>query len=97
MKRSAGEIVDVPDAVITVTGTVPVPSGLERIIWEAVSLMKLVTWIGPKSTAVAPARLVPLIVTSVPPVVGPLAGLTAVRAGFGVSVTTKVPLALLPA
>ncbi len=43
MKRSAGEIVDVPDAVITVTGTVPVPSGLERIIWEAVSLMKLVT------------------------------------------------------
>ena len=50
--------------------------------------MKLVTCIDPKSTAVAPARLVPVIVTSVPPVVGPVAGLTAVTAGAAVGLRT---------
>ena len=66
---------------ITVTSTVPVPAGLDTIIWEAVSLMKLVTCVDPKSTAVASARFMPVIVTSVPPVVGPAAGLTPVTAG----------------
>ena len=35
----------------------------------------------PNSTAVAPARFVPVIVTVVPPAVGPDVGLTAVTVG----------------
>ncbi len=35
----------------------------------------------PKSTAVAPVKLVPLTVTEVPPAVGPLVGLTTVTVG----------------
>ena len=35
----------------------------------------------PKSTAVAPDRLVPVTVTAVPPAVGPDVGLTPVTAG----------------
>ena len=35
----------------------------------------------PKSTAVAPVKLVPLTVTEVPPAVGPLFGLTPVTVG----------------
>ena len=72
---------EVPAGVTTVTASVPVPAGLDTIIWEAVSLMKLMTVLVPKSTAAAPARLAPVIVTSVPPVVGPDAGLTPVTAG----------------
>ncbi len=82
------QVTERPAAVMTVTSTVPVPAGFERIIWEAVSLRKLVTFIGPKSTAVAPARFVPVIVTSVPPVVGPAVGLTAVTAGSFVGLRT---------
>ena len=37
----------------------------------------------PKSTAVAPVKLVPVIVTDVPPAVGPLVGLIAVTDGAG--------------
>ena len=37
----------------------------------------------PKLTAVAPLKLVPVMVTTVPPVVGPLLGLTAVTVGGG--------------
>jgi hypothetical protein len=37
----------------------------------------------PKFTAVAPARFVPVIVTDVPPVKNPVAGLTPVTAGAG--------------
>ena len=35
----------------------------------------------PKLTAVAPLKLVPVMVTTVPPVVGPLLGLTPVTLG----------------
>jgi hypothetical protein len=37
----------------------------------------------PKSTAVAPVKPVPVIVTLVPPAVGPLLGLTLVTVGAG--------------
>ena len=46
--------------------------------------MKLVAGLpGPKLTAVAPVKLVPVMVTVVPPVVGPVSGLTAVTVGGG--------------
>jgi len=38
---------------------------------------------GPKSTVVAPENPVPLIVTGIPPVLGPEEGLTLVTAGAG--------------
>ncbi len=38
-----------------------------------------------------------MIVTSVPPVVGPAAGLTPVTTGRAVTLTTRAPLALLAA
>ena len=70
---------------VTVTFTTPVPkapvnAGLVTVIALAVSLV-IVAATPPKSTAVAFARSVPVIVTEVPPLVGPVAGLTPVTAG----------------
>ena len=46
--------------------------------------MKLVAGLpDPKLTAVTPVKLVPVMVTVVPPVVGPVPGLTAVTVGGG--------------
>ena len=44
-------------------------------------LIEVPGWPVPKSTAVAPVKLVPLTVTEVPPAVGPLEGLTPVTVG----------------
>jgi hypothetical protein len=44
----------------------------------------------PKCTAVTPRRFDPLMVTMVPPVVGPLAGLTEVTTGVPGSIATRV-------
>ena len=85
MNWSAEEVAEVPPAVVTVTFTTPLPNaavnaGLVAVIAVAVSLV-IVAATPPKSTAVAPARSVPVIVTDVPPLVGPVAGLTPVTAG----------------
>ena len=68
---------DVPNPVVTVTLTVPVPAGAVRTILPAVSE---VYGVGagslPKSTAVAEARPVPIIVTLVPPAGNPVRGET---------------------
>jgi hypothetical protein len=76
VNRSADEVADVPPAVVTVTSTVPaVPEGLRSTICVAVSLVKLLTMVVPKRTAVALPKFVPVIVTDVPPDVGPAVGL----------------------
>ena len=81
MNWSAAEVADVPPAVVTVTSTVPaVPAGLVAVICVAVSLT-IVAGVVPNSTAVAPVRFVPVIVTVVPPAVGPDVGLTPVTVG----------------
>ena len=49
-------------------------------IWVAVLLL-IVAAVPPNLTAVAPARLVPVIVTLVPPAVGPEFGLIAATDG----------------
>ena len=73
---------DLPPGVTTLTSTVPaLPAGLLSTIWLAVSLVKVVTTVVPKSTAVAPARFVPVMVTFVPPANGPAAGLMPVTVG----------------
>ncbi len=77
---SADDVAEVPPAVTTVTSTVPVPAGLVATICVAVSLVIVAVTL-PNCTAVAPAKLVPLIVTAVPPVAGPEVGLIPVTLG----------------
>ena len=85
MNWSADEVADVPLAVVTVTSTVPaVPAGLVAVICVAELTVKPVAAAVPNSTAVAPVRFVPVMVTLVPPAVGPAVGLTAVTAGAAV-------------
>ena len=68
-----------PDGVTTVTSTVPVPAG-DVAVTEVELSAVMVPGVEPKSTAVAPDRLVPVIVTLVPPPVGPVTGLMEVTA-----------------
>ena len=77
--------VAVPPGVVTVTLTVPAaPDGLVTVICVPESLA-IFPAAPPKLTPVAPARLVPLMVTAVPPAVLPLDGDTPVTAGAGVT------------
>src|SRR5260370_31358742 len=71
----------VPPAVVTVTSTVPTPVGEVAVIWVALSTVKEPAALLPNLTAVAPEKLVPVMVTLVPPDVGPVFGLTLVTAG----------------
>ncbi len=60
--------------VVTVTSTTPVPAGLSAVIEVSLTTVTSVAAAVPKSTAVAPVKPVPVIVTSVPPAVGPMSG-----------------------
>ena len=66
---------DVPLGAVTVTSTTPVPAGLIVVIDVALATVKLDTLVVPKSTAEAPVKPVPEIVTKVPPKAGPKVGL----------------------
>ena len=81
MNRSAGAVADVPFGVVTVTSTVPVPAGLSAVIVVALTTVTFVAGTVPKSTAVAPVKPVPVIVTNVPPAAGPEDGLRPVTIG----------------
>lgn len=72
-----------PLAVVTVTSTVPLPlpGGDTTTIEVADSTVKLVAFFDPTPTAVAPPRLVPVILIWTPPVSGPLLGVTALMVG----------------
>jgi len=74
VNRSAAEVAEVPKAVVTVTSTVPVPTGDVAVIEVAELTVKLVALLAPNFTAVAPEKFVPAIVTDVPPDVGPDVG-----------------------
>ncbi len=52
-----------PAGVVTVTSTVPVPAGLSAVIVVSLTTVRFVAGVVPKSTAVAPVKLVPVIVT----------------------------------
>ena len=74
----------VPPGVVTVTSTAPcVPAGAVAVMELAETTVKLAAFAAPNRTAVAPVSPVPVIVTTVPPVVGPLFGLTDVTVGAG--------------
>jgi hypothetical protein len=78
---SAADVADVPPGAVTVISTVPVPAGEVAVIEVAELTVKLVAVIAPNFTAVVPVKLVPVIVTGVPPATGPDAGAIAVTVG----------------
>jgi hypothetical protein len=82
VNRSASDVGEVPPTVLTLTSTVPVPSGgLVAVISVGESTTKAAAGVPPKSTAVTPWKLEPVIVTLVPPESGPSFGLTADTVG----------------
>jgi hypothetical protein len=72
----------VPPGVVTVTLTAPALSaGAVAVMLVPPVTVKLVAFVPPNLTAVAPVKLVPVIVTDVPPESGPDVGLTLVTVG----------------
>ncbi len=82
VKWSAVTTLDVPDAVVICTSTVPDGSvGETAEICVSEMTWKEAAATLPKVTAVAPVKLVPLMVMVLFPASGPELGLTAVTAG----------------
>jgi hypothetical protein len=83
-----------PPELVTVTVTAPAASaGVVAVIVVLLTTVTFVAAIEPNVTVAPEAKLVPVIVTAVPPVVGPPFGLTLVTVGGA----TKVkPVARLP-
>jgi hypothetical protein len=68
---------------VTVTVTAPaVPAGAVAVIDVLLTTTTLVAAVLPNVTVAPDAKLVPVIVTAVPPAVGPVFGLTLVTVGF---------------
>ena len=81
MNWSAAEVAEVPPVVVTLTSTTLVPAGDVAVIEVAELTMKPVAEAAPNVTVVAPVKLVPVIVTVVPPVAGPCVGEIEVTVG----------------
>ena len=78
--------VAVPPAVVTLILTVPAACALVLAMILVVPVtLKVVAGVVPNSTDVAPFRLVPVMVTVVPPRVEPLVGVKLVIVGAGVT------------
>ena len=91
---SAGPVGLVPLGVVTVTSTVPeLPAGAVAVICVGRFTVNVVAGVAPNFTAVAPVKFAPVIVTTVPPAIGPFAGDTAVTVGPAVALTTRVCVA----
>ncbi len=87
----------VPPEVVTDTSTVPAAwAGETAVIWVPLFTVKLVAAPPPKATSVAPFRLVPVMITLLPPAVLPLAGVREVTVGAGVGTAAVVKLTSLP-
>ena len=82
MYSSFTEVGLVPPGTVTVTSTVPVPAGASAVSnVSEITVMSLAGLPVPKSTTVAPVRLVPVTSTKLPPVAGPWLGDTALTVG----------------
>jgi hypothetical protein len=76
---------DVPPTVVTATSTPPeLPAGEVAVICVAESTVYVVTAVPPNATADAPVNPVPVIVTDVPPPVGPAFGDTELTVGAAI-------------
>jgi hypothetical protein len=89
-----------PEPSVTVTSTAPaVPAGEVAVTVVSLTKTTLVAGVVPKFTAVPPVKPLPVIVTFVPPVVGPEFGLTLVtqklptgrQGGYDVVVAPPAP------
>jgi hypothetical protein len=68
---------------VTVTVTAPaLPAGVVAVIWVALTTATLVAAAAPNVTVAPVAKFVPVIVTAVPPAVGPLFGDTLLTVGI---------------
>jgi hypothetical protein len=82
MKVNALADVAVPPGAVTATSAAPaVRAGVVAVMDVALFTVNALAAVPPNDTAVAPVKLVPVRVTEVPPVVGPVAGETAVIVG----------------
>jgi hypothetical protein len=94
VKLSAALVALVPPAVVTVTSTAPAdPAGEVAVIEVALTGVNELAAVVPNLTAVGLLRWVPVIVTVVPPPVGPADGLTPVTLGQGLSADSPCPWA----
>ncbi len=79
---------------VTVMSTVPAePAGAVAVIWVAEFTVKLVALVAPNFTAVAPLKLVPVMVMDEPPAVDPLVGVMAVTVGGSVAILSPMLVA----
>src|SRR5204863_9694461 len=85
-----------PSGFVTVTSTVPSAcAGVLAVIDVALATLTFVAAVPPKATVAPLTKFVPLIVTDVPPAIGPLLGATLVIVGpAGAAVTIIVPTML---
>jgi hypothetical protein len=74
VKRSPAWVGLVPAGVVTVTSTMPDPAGETAVTSVSETTLKLVATVDPKLTPVAPVKPEPVMVTDVPPAVGPDVG-----------------------
>jgi hypothetical protein len=82
---------------VTVTVTAPaLPAGVVAVIDVLLTTTTLVAATPPKVTVAPVAKFVPVIVTAVPPAVGPLFGLTLVTVGWPIYVNPFARLPLWP-
>jgi hypothetical protein len=86
----------VPPGVVTVTSTLPVPAGAVAVIWLAERTVKAGARVVPKRTAVAWLKLLPVMVTAVPPPDDPEAGLTELITGGDAAVAAGAAIAVEP-
>jgi hypothetical protein len=70
---------------VTVTVTAPaLPAGVVAVIVVAFATTTLLAWAEPNVTVAPEAKLVPVMVTGVPPVVDPVFGATLVKVGVAI-------------
>ena len=83
MNWSALLVAEVPFGVVTVTSTAPLrlTTGLVAMICVSLLTVKLLAAVEPKAMPVAPLNPVPVMVTLIPPLAGPLVGLIPVTVG----------------
>src|SRR5438093_929159 len=87
VNTSKNDVADVPPTVVTVTSTPPAAcAGDTAVIELSVSTVKLAAFIAPNFTEVAPVKCEPLIVTDVPPALGPAVGFSDVTTGASTKV-----------
>ena len=83
MNWSAALVALVPPKFVTVTSTVPLPAGEVAVIDVALVTVNEAAAEPPNRTAVTRIKLLPVMVTGVPPAAGPLFGEIDVTVGAG--------------